>query len=75
MRCEVRTRHPGVTQNVVIDARSVSVSGLRPLTGGLSVQLSSVVHSCPAVCNRMDCSTPGFPAHHQLPEFTQTHAH
>ena len=32
MRCEVRTRHPGVTQNVVIDARSVSVSGLRPLT-------------------------------------------
>ena len=23
----------------------------------------------------MDCSTPGFPAHHQLPEFTQTHVH
>ena len=21
----------------------------------------------------MDCSTPGFPAHHQLPELTQTH--
>ena len=25
--------------------------------------------------NPMDCSTPGFPVHHQLPEFTQTHAH
>ena len=23
----------------------------------------------------MDCSTPGFPAHHQLPELAQTHVH
>ena len=23
----------------------------------------------------MDCSIPGFPVHHQLPEFTQTHVH
>ena len=23
----------------------------------------------------MDCSTPGFPVHHRLPEFTQTHVH
>ena len=23
----------------------------------------------------MDCRTPGFPVHHQLPEFTQTHVH
>ena len=23
----------------------------------------------------MDCSTPGLPVHHQLPEFTQTHVH
>ena len=23
----------------------------------------------------MDCSMPGIPVHHQLPEFTQTHAH
>ena len=27
------------------------------------------------VCNPIDCSTPGLPVHHQLPEFTQTHAH
>ena len=25
--------------------------------------------------NSMDCSTPGFPVHHQLPELTQTHVH
>ena len=33
-----------------------------------SVQFSSVTQSCPTLCNPMDCSTPGFPVHHQLPE-------
>ena len=37
----------------------------------LSVQFSSVTQSCPTLCNPMDHSTPGFPVHHQLPEFTQ----
>ena len=27
------------------------------------------------LCNIMDCSMPGFPVHHQLPEFTQTYVH
>ena len=27
------------------------------------------------LCDPMDCSTPGFPVHHQLPEPTQTHVH
>ena len=40
-----------------------------------SVQFSSVTQSCPTVCNPMNCSTPGLPVHHQLPEFTQTHVH
>ena len=40
-----------------------------------SVQFSSVAQSCPTLCNPMDCSTPGLPVHHQLPEFTQTHVH
>ena len=38
-------------------------------------QFGSVVQSCPTLCNSMDCSTPGLPVHHQLPEFTQTHVH
>ena len=38
-----------------------------------SVQLSP--QSCPTLCDTMDCSAPGLPAHHQLPEFTQTHVH
>ena len=40
-----------------------------------SVQFSSVTQSCRTLCDPMDCSTPGFPVHHQLPEFTQTHIH
>ena len=27
------------------------------------------------LCDPMNCSTPGYPVHHQLPEFTQTHVH
>ena len=38
------------------------------------IRFSSVAQSCPTLCNPMDCSTPGLPVHHQLPEFTQTHA-
>ena len=40
-----------------------------------SLQFSSVAQSCPTLCDPMNHSTPGFPAHHQLPEFTQTHVH
>ena len=40
-----------------------------------SVQFSSVAHSCPTLCDPTDCSTAGFPVHHQLPELPQTHVH
>ena len=36
-------------------------------------QFSSVTQSCPTICDPMDCSTPGFHVHHQLPKFAQTH--
>ena len=36
----------------------------------VSVQFSPSVVSDP-----MDCSTPGFPVHHELPELAQTHVH
>ena len=39
------------------------------------IQFSSVAQSCLTLCDPRNCSTPGFPVHHQLPEFTQTHAH
>ena len=39
------------------------------------VKFSSVTQSCPPFCDPMDCSMPGFPAHYQLLELTQTHVH
>ena len=36
---------------------------------------NSVTQSCPTLCEPMDCSTAGFPVHHQLLEPTQTHVH
>ena len=41
----------------------------------LSVQFISFAQSGPTLCDPMDCSMPGLPVHHQLPEFTQTHFH
>ena len=41
----------------------------------VSFQFSSVTQSCPTLCDPMDCSTPGFPVHQQLPELTQSPVH
>ena len=41
----------------------------------LFIGQDSVSQLCPTLCDPMDCSTPGFPVHHQLPEPTQTHVH
>ena len=38
-----------------------------------SVHFSSVAQSCLTLCNPMDCSMPGFPVLHQLPELAQAH--
>ena len=38
-------------------------------------QFSSAAQSCPTLCDPMDCSTPGLPVHHQLPELAQMHIH
>ena len=55
---------------------SLQYSGLDNSMGrGASVQFSSVTQLCLILCDPMNCSTPGLPAHHQLPEFTQTHVH
>ena len=42
---------------------------------GTSVQFSLVAQSWPTLCDPINCSMPGLPVHHQLPEFTQTHIH
>ena len=42
---------------------------------GSDQSVNSVTQSCSTLCNPMDCSMPGFPVHHQLPELAQTHVH
>ena len=53
--------------------------GLWHCTGGSDQDhpqdFSSIAQSCLTLCNSMDCSVPGLPVHHQLPECTQTHVH
>ena len=46
------------------DGYSISSKGFLP-----TVQFSSVAQSCSTLCDPMNCSTPGLPVHHQLPEF------
>ena len=41
----------------------------------MGLQFSSVTQSCLTLCDPLDCSTPSFPVHHQLPELAQTHVH
>ena len=40
-----------------------------------SVQFISVTQSCPTFCDPMDCSMPGLPVYHQLPQLAQIHVH
>ena len=62
-----------VGEKVVSPSYSSAILGPPPYI--FLVQFSSVTWSCPTLCDPMNCSTPGLPVHHQLPEFTQTHVH
>ena len=57
----------------VADLSRLSSDSGGPACG--SVQFSSDAQSCPTLWDPVDCSTPGFPVYHQLPELAQTHVH
>ena len=66
--------------NVVDHISETSLKGLVSSMAGsryfrIIIPFSSVAQSCPTLCNPMNCSTPGLPVHHHLPELTQTHVH
>ena len=52
-----------------------SVDKLKKKKKLILFQFSLVAQSCPTLWDPMNCSMPGLPVHHQLPEFTQTHVH
>ena len=60
-------------KKLVVTCGSVIILSLDTLEK--RVQFSSVAQSRPALCDPMDCSTPGFLVLHQLPELAQTHVH
>ena len=65
--------HPSKIDTKGID--TIGTQGREVVVVYLLVQFSSVTQSCPTLCDPMDCSMPGFPVHHQLPELAQTHVY
>ena len=68
------SQQQGIFQWVfTLGAQSIGTSAsttVLPMT-----QFSSVPQSCPTLCKPMNCSMPGLPVHHQLPDFTLTYVH
>jgi len=66
----------GIVVSASVSVFPVNIQDWFPLgwTGWIFI-FSSVTQSCPTLCDPMNCSMPGLPVHHQLPEFTQTHVH
>ena len=58
----------------ILDSCSPTTFGATP-SHTYTIQFSSVAQLCTTLCNPMDCSTPGFPVHHQHLELAQTHVH
>ena len=57
-------------------AREIQGSSCSPVSPpSLWGHRCSVPKSCLTLCDPKDCSTPGFPVHHYLPELAQTHVH
>ena len=44
-------------------------------TNTMGSQFSSAAQSHLTLCDSMDCSTPGLPVFHYIPEFTQIYVH
>ena len=64
------SQHQGLFQWVGFYA-----SGGQNIGASALASVSSVTQLCLTLCDPMDCSTPGLPVHHQLPDLGQTHVH
>ena len=75
----IKTREINISIKLITKLDFILISPVSQLIflfySRVQFQFSSVTQSCPTLGNPMNHSTPGFPVHHQLPEFTQTHVH
>ena len=75
---EATEKYHRTTFLINIDAntsKQILANKIEQYVKGYHYQFSSVAQSCSNLCDPMNCSTPGLPVQHQLPEFTQTHVH
>ena len=71
----LRTLIHGVMENDVMFLRDQIQCSSTSQKHAMHKGFSSATQSCPTRCNPMNCSMPGLPVYHKLPEFTQTHVH
>ena len=73
------TEKANISPKYIANSRAGGFLSLHTLSSICSLRCFSSVQfspqSCPTLGNPMNCSMPGLPVHHQLPEFTQTHVH
>ena len=70
---EYINEHIGHTN--ILGCMGAAVVRMSLATSERCYQFGSVTRSRPTLCDPMNCSPPGFPVHHQLPELAQTHVH
>ena len=68
----MKVKEQGKNVDLKLNSQKTKIMASGPIS---SVQFTSVVQLCLTLGNPMNCSMPGLPVHHQLPEFTQTHVH
>ena len=68
LRADALTSEPPSADYLAIDVANIAWVII-------CIHFSSVAQSCPTLCDLMDCSTPGLPVHHQLPELAQSYVH
>ena len=68
LRADALTSEPPLADYLAIDVANISWVII-------CIHFSSVAQSCLTLCDLMDCSTPGLPVHHQLPELAQSYVH
>ena len=71
----VLSSHPSNSVSFPFQPSSLSIPHLPKGSGPVSLPFVSVPTSCLTLCDPLDRSSPGLPAHHYLPEFAQTRVH